>query len=833
MPRGPHNLLGRVHMDERGSDRVEAGTVGGTGSRVRVRGDEWRVSLLTRHAGCEAVRLAGCGIGNRGVVRTLLAPFDRFAPVTSPARLRVVPGRAWVRHVSRALGAARPFGSVDAARNANVRLMPFQLEPALATLRHGRMRLLIADEVGLGKTIQAGLILLQMSSAMEAMRALIVTPAGVREQWRQELDGRFSLRATLSDAGWLVERARDLPPDVNPWSLPGIYIASLDLVKRPEVLRALEDVTWDIAIFDEAHGIGLGTARLAAAHALGCSARRMVLMSATPPDGDPAHFAALVRIGSSESTAGITEFRRTRADAEVETPRKCVVMPVRLSRTERQMHRLLERYTTEVWKEAGGRHDTRARLATIILRKRALSSAASLALSLRRRMALLGSAAPPEEQQLLLPLQDEDPLDDRLRDDVLGASGLSDVASERARLEEIALVSERAAKAESKLTLLHRLLRRTSEPVIVFTEYRDTLVHIQAAVAGVRPSLALHGGMSPAERTMVQRAFNHSGSLLLATDAASEGLNLHERCRLVLHFELPWTPARLEQRTGRVDRLGQARRVHELLLVARDTSERLVLAPLMRRARTAANHGARTSRVGALTESDVAAVVMGDTIVGEDVAAPAAPASRLNLRAEAIVEAERLGASRRLARRATGPSRRCAPDDIVVTCDASAAGASALVVVEAFLERADGRRVHGELVPALVRLQWQRFPRAYARLRALAAEILRLHSAEVFARVAAHFDARWTEVAAQHRHALETEARRERDIAAARPSAARRLVQVGLFDARGANVLAARRRSGSAALLEAADRLTDLAIDAPPRTGMRVVAVRFGQGLQP
>ncbi|MEX1127354.1 MAG: DEAD/DEAH box helicase, partial [Vicinamibacterales bacterium] len=572
-----------------------------SGRRVKARGDEWTVSLVTPHSDCQSVRLAGSGRANAGVVRTLLTPFDRLAPVSTDTRIRVVRSQRWLRHVSRALRAAHPFGGLSAAARADIHLLPFQLEPAMAMLRHARLRLLIADEVGLGKTIQAGVILTQLASDLNGFRAVVLTPAGLREQWQTELQDRFALPATIADASWLAARARDLPSDVNPWSLPGLHIASLDLVKRPEVLRALEDVTWDIVVVDEAHGAGPGTARLAAAHAVARRARRVVLLTATPPDGEPAHFAALATLGQVHAEPTLTEFRRTRADAGAVMRRKSILLPVRLSPLERRMHRLLERYTARVWTEAGVRQDARARLAAVILRKRALSSAASLALSVQRRRALLGSAPSPFEQQLPLPLQDEDPLEDRLPDEVIGASGLSDVSLERALLEEIAAVAEQASQAESKLALLRRMISRTGEPMIVFTEYRDTLACIAAAVAPLRRAVLLHGDMAPRERAAVQRAFNREGSLLLATDAASEGLNLHERCRLVVHFELPWTPARLEQRTGRVDRLGQTRVVHEVLLVARDTCERMVLAPLVRRARTAAARVRRPLRISALT----------------------------------------------------------------------------------------------------------------------------------------------------------------------------------------------------------------------------------------
>jgi superfamily II DNA or RNA helicase len=746
----------------------------------------------------------------------------------------VVSGRRWLRHVSRAMLATHPFGGLTAAADADIRLMPFQLEPALAMLRYARTHLLIADEVGLGKTIQAGVILAQLSFDVGGFRAIVLTPAGLRVQWRQELQDRFALEATIADAAWLTARARDLPPEVNPWSLPGLYIASLDLVKRPEVLRALEDVTWDIAVVDEAHGVGPGTARLAAAHAVAGTARRVVLLTATPPDGEPAHFAALATLGQIHPEAALTEFRRTRADAGAAARRKSVLLPVRLSALERRMHRMLERYTAMVWTEAGARQDARARLAAVILRKRALSSAASLALSLRRRLALLGSPLPLLEQQLLLPLQDEDPLDDRLPDDVIGASGLSNVAFERACLEEIAAVAEQASRAESKLALLRRMVSRIVEPMIVFTEYRDTLARVAAAVSPVRRTVLLHGGMTPRERADVQRAFNQSGTLLLATDAASEGLNLHERCRLVVHFELPWTPARLEQRTGRVDRLGQTRAVHEVLLVARDTCERIVLAPLVKRARTAGARSGRRSRVSALTESAVAAAVMqgADLDNAEALPAAAVKVAAMDLGREAADEAARLTTARRLSIRGrTGP-RRTGSSEIAVTADAGGGGGSALMIVELRLEREDGRSVHSELVPVVLDVAVQRRPHTASVLAARAAGFIPSCQSRVFAAIEAHGERRLAILRSQYQDAAVAAARREREIACATPSAAQRLVQVGLFDVRGANALEARRRAASLVRLTAGERLADLAPGQPLRIRMRTVALRFRRGLR-
>jgi hypothetical protein len=212
-----------------------------------------------------------------------------------------------------------------------------------------------------------------------------------------------------------------------------------------------------------------------------------------------------------------------------------------------------------------------AGLVASILVRRACSGASSLARSVERRIALLADAPMPASPQLALPFiaadTDEEPGAE------LGAAGLRDSGEEMHLLQQLLVLSRAGADDESKLRALRRLLRRAEEPVLVFTEYRDTL-HKLAAELGDFAPLQLHGGLSARERLGILRRFTSGPArVLLATDAASEGLNLHHRCRLVVNLELPWTPQRLEQRIGRVDRLGQLRRVHAVQLIAKTTAE--------------------------------------------------------------------------------------------------------------------------------------------------------------------------------------------------------------------------------------------------------------------
>jgi superfamily II DNA/RNA helicase len=163
---------------------------------------------------------------------------------------------------------------------------------------------------------------------------------------------------------------------------------------------------------------------------------------------------------------------------------------------------------------------------------------------------------------------------------------LSDSAHERRLLTALADTARLAVGRETKVAALVRLLRRAAQPAVVFTEFRDTLLHVRQRIT--MPALVLHGGLTRVERSSVLASFARDPrGLLLATDAAAEGLNLHQHCRLVVNLELPWNPMRLEQRIGRVDRIGQRRVVHAFHLIAEGTGETRLLDRLRDRVASA------------------------------------------------------------------------------------------------------------------------------------------------------------------------------------------------------------------------------------------------------
>jgi hypothetical protein len=759
-----------------------------TGSSVRVRGRRWAVVHQSNGSDCSLLRLRGSDPFTPSILRTLLLPFDRPRSVPSTSTV-VVNAERWLRVVQRAALEAAPFGGLFPAAAGRIDLHPYQMEPALAALRDGSARILIADAVGLGKTVQAGLLMRQLSAERDLFRGLVVVPASLREQWSVELKERFDLQSTVMTSTSLARAARELPDEVSPWSLPGVYICSFEFIRRPEVLRPLEDSGWDLLVVDEAHAATVGSARRAAVDAVAQRSRRVVLLTATPHAGDDEQFRSLCRIGRAGANRDpVLLFQRSRTDVGIKQDRRTVFLTIALSPAERRAHRLLERYTSALCAESPtGRGAPQQRLLAIVLRKRALSSVSALSASCRRRLSLLQSDDQPNiGDQLSLPLDDDEVLqDDEVPEALLGAAGLGDVVRERRWLEAIAESAECAARHDSKVERLKRFLSRVKEPVIVFTEYRDTLARLQDALGPAFPALdTLHGGMIATERSIAQRRFNERGTLLLATDAAAEGLNLHHRCRIVVHFELPWSPARLEQRTGRVDRMGQTRRVHEILLVASDTAERLVLAPLARRVSRSRTLGASPPRLlETLSESRVAAAILDGTPLESRTVSFEQDVTRAepHVGHAARLEAARIADLRCWIRHPTTTASINGYPVAVVGTEKTDIAPGVIRVCTLTLSAADGAIIHTEVV-ALHQALHVRWPSEPDDVRQSLGRLSLQH--EALHELLPLFEARIEQVRISCARVAAVLSTREETMSSVAESSARRLVQRGLFDRR-------------------------------------------------
>lgn len=568
------------------------------GTHVRVRDEPWIVVSTERFDAVDLVQLRGTGADNLGRTRAVLRPFDIIERATPSTRLCSVSRRRLLAGVCAAAATAQPWHECWTAAPADIELRAWQLEPATAVVA-GATRVLLADRVGLGKTIQAALIVTELLARGLAERVLVLTPPSLRDQWGRELRERFRLAVDVFDQASLAAAVATLPVGVNPWLSRAVIVSSIDLVKRSEVRTALDGVPFDVLVVDEAHHLTRGSERAAVVADIALRTPWVVLVSATPHSGDDASYQHLERLGSVASDPPIVFRRVPRSDPAL--ARRSRLLAVEPTREERALLTDVQRYVRALARTRS-QGDGRRLVASVIAR-RAASSAEGVMVTLARRLALLGGAPPPETQATL-PWEDADADDGEIDDALLATPGLEERAREIDWLTHLTALARAAAARSSKIDVLRRVLRRTQEQLIVFSEYRDVVHIVARGVSDLGAVATLHGGLSPRERRQTVRSFN-DGRLrtLVATDAAGEGLNLHHRCRLVVNMELPWMPRRLEQRIGRVDRFGQTRRVHALHLVHAGSFESTVIARLERRRAAAFERSVHTPAVESWTAS--------------------------------------------------------------------------------------------------------------------------------------------------------------------------------------------------------------------------------------
>lgn len=704
------------------------------------------VVRATAYADCALVTLAGHQASNHGRRVRLLAPFDELVALDTVSA-RQKPRASLVSAVlSSAARSARP-DQLWTAVDSRFDLLAWQLAPALSVIR-GTTRVLLADAVGLGKTVQAGLVLAETVARGWVERALVLTPAGLRDGWADELKRRFGLAVLVLDHDRLRRLRAGLSLAVNPWASSPIVVSSIDLVKRAEIRAAVEDRPLDLLIVDEAHHVTPGTDRGALVERLARRTPWVVLASATPHTGDRRRFRYLLGLGrASSDDPRMRVFRRSRLDAGICGSRRTHILRVAATQAETRLQASIREYAQAIARVPCAATPG-LRLVSEVVARRATSSALAVERTLARRLALLTrTATAAEPHQATLPWSEVDDGDSELPDRWLGLAALPNAQDECRWLGALLALATDARSHPSKLACLARLLRRAGEPAIVFTEFRDTLEACEPWIAPVGRVVCLHGGMDISARSRAIAAFTSGeATVLLATDVAGEGLNLQERCRLVITLEWPWTPQRLEQRVGRVDRIGQHRRVHAVHLTSLGTFEDHVVARLLQRAwraredlDNAASQAEETARTGQglvrtgyqgqshwLGRTVEAAVIDGavddDAIASHGPRRAAAIPDRM-----AIAEARRLADRRRLvatigrAASVSGwssPSRRHLATRVAVVFEVATVGAAgvaagAVAAVEVTLARQPATRREWRLLC--------RFLASYPPVRAAAA----------------------------------------------------------------------------------------------------------------
>ena len=493
----------------------------------------------------------------------------------------------------------------------------YQLDPVVRALSMPRVNLLIADDVGLGKTIEAGLVVQEMILRHRVRSVLIVCPSSLQVQWQEEMRDKFGLEFRIVDSETISQLRRKRGIHVNPWSHFPRLITSIDFLKRERPLRTFRETLsaemfprdYDLLIVDEAHNVapsGRGkyatdSMRTLAIRSLAPHFEHKLFLSATPHNGYRESFAALLELLDRQRFARAVTPDRNQLDAVMVRRMKDelklrwdgsrrfaerVVQHLEVPYTdeERQAHHALQSYSELRLKQATSDGERMAAEFVLkLLKKRLFSSPAAFGITLDKHFATVGGrkAAGTARRDI------EDFSDDYADDDEYEAetgevvSSVSQTLSpiseeEKALLRQLgefaAKTSQRPdCKAQALIDWLKQTLRPNGkwneERVIIFTEYRATQKWLFDLLA--REGFAeegrlemIYGGMPNDQREPIKAAFQAHPKeskvrILLTTDAASEGVNLQNHCSKLIHFEIPWNPNRMEQRNGRVDRHGQ------------------------------------------------------------------------------------------------------------------------------------------------------------------------------------------------------------------------------------------------------------------------------------
>ncbi len=543
-----------------------------------------------------------------------------------------------------ALGIAYEFDPYFGLSISRVDPLPHQLEAVYDyLLKLARIRFLLADDPGAGKTIMAGLLIRELQLRGLAERILVVCPSNLSFQWQRELKEKFDEQFTVLKGANIRDQY-----GINQWLERNRVITSLDLAKREEILPGLKQVQWDLVIIDEAHRMSWTppsrkTARYALGEILRDTADHLLMLTATPHKGDPKNFTLFLQLLDQDVYADVRSIRqameRRRAPFYLRRTKEAMVyfpelqddgtwaarkiFTKRIPHTahfnmddaEFELYQEISRFVKRQSARAAAQgDDPRARAVGFLMslyQRRLASSTYALRHSLENRARRLSEGlkrardlartAPPD-----IPSPDElEEMEDHEREkleELLEAITLTANADQiREEIEELKKLAEQArlveeSGTEAKLSELSDLLRREGffdnprQRLLIFTEFKDTLNYLVDKLQGWGFRVGcIHGGMRPGSRDepgtrlFTEQQFREGAiQILVATEAAGEGINL-QVCNILFNYDIPWNPNRLEQRMGRIHRYGQQKDCLIFNFVAANTVEGRVLQRLLKK----------------------------------------------------------------------------------------------------------------------------------------------------------------------------------------------------------------------------------------------------------
>lgn len=574
-------------------------------------------------------------LGQRLVYR---ADEDRLRPADTGTRSFDAPATDYklVAEAQR-ISLAGLFDPMLAVATSDVQPLPHQIRAVYGDLLpRTPLRFLLADDPGAGKTIMAGLYVKELLLRDDVKRCLIVAPGGLVDQWQDELFFKFGLRFDVP-----TNQLIDSNVNLNVFDTHPLLIARMDQLSRNEFLQdQLKDSEWDLVIVDEAHRMGAHyfggklekTKRFLLGELLGDVTRHLLLMTATPHSGKEEDFQLFLTLldrdryeGKNTKTADTTGIMRRMVKEDLLTFDGTPLFPERIAQTvpyeltdlEQELYEEVTAYVRDGMNRAerllDGKRKNTVGFALTVLQRRLASSPEAIYKSLLRRSARLES----RRKQILdgtfhdtlteIDIDDVDGDDynaeqleqaeEELLDAATAAQTIAELEAELLHLSDLAALAKRVRDlgTDRKWTELSTILQEHAIPtmrdgqprkMIIFTEHRDTLDYLRARISSLLGNpyavSAIHGGVRRHDRRQITEEFTHNAQcqILLATDAAGEGLNL-QAAHLMVNYDLPWNPNRIEQRFGRIHRIGQEEVCRLWNLVAINTREGAVFDRLL------------------------------------------------------------------------------------------------------------------------------------------------------------------------------------------------------------------------------------------------------------
>jgi superfamily II DNA or RNA helicase len=566
------------------------------GARVTIRGEEWLIRRIDRtSSGAAVLGVVGLSPLVEGKEARFIDTIERESgeiAIVDPRKTKAVADASQYYSESRLILESQIRASTPETRALHLGhrgamdVLPYQLDPTLLALAQPRQRLLIADAVGLGKTIECGVLLSEMIKRGRGRRILVVTVKAMLTQFQKEIWSRFAVPLTRLDSAGLQRVRRHIPSNHNPFHYYDRTIISIDTLKQDGEYRThLENAWWDIIVIDEAHNVaergssqGDNSLRSRTAKLLASRSDSLLLLSATPHDGKRESFASLMNMLNPTAIKNPKDYgpedidglfiRRFKKDVKDQIagsfPERVVLTPKAPASPQEEaayQHLAEMRFASMDEARSGGKI-----LFRTLLEKALFSSPAACISTVKERIKRLEKRGTPETAA-----------------DIRELTALLDTLAE--------ITPDRFSKFQNLLQLLApgspRSIgwspREENDRLVIFTERIDTLRFLQTQLPAAlklkeNQVRILHGGLSDIEQQDAVEAFGSADSpvrLMIASDVASEGINLHHQSHRLIHFDIPWSLLTFQQRNGRVDRYGQVHQPEIYYLLTESAHEKI------------------------------------------------------------------------------------------------------------------------------------------------------------------------------------------------------------------------------------------------------------------